>query len=91
MAYREGATDEKSFNEFRNKAHNIDDSEELIKHELALNDVRIGSIGYMFHYLGLNFETGSSYNRNIADYHASPNMFYEDMNLLVSDLEKDGW
>lgn len=57
----------------------------------AINYLRMGSVGRAFDAIGLNYDEGNKYMRDICQYHNGAEIFYEDMEQLASDLEKDGY
>ncbi len=56
----------------------------------AINNFREGDVGTGFDHLGLPFDEGSKFNREMVQYGAHPGGFFRDMERLADDLEAAG-
>lgn len=58
---------------------------------LALNTLRSGHTAIAFDYLGLTYESGSRFARELTPYEANPQKWKEDMAGLERDLREAGY
>ena len=59
--------------------------------ESILNCIRLGNVDTVFYGWDLDPSKGREFNRDITNYHESPELFYRDMQQLSDDLKAGGY